>query len=375
MLSKMGNSQGTAISESNNADYPEGVPQNFLTPPPGRRYVRSFLFSRHVNAPFARIHLIARTILVLCLSGTLLRSINTTQPDPVGAAILFLGALLILALSGVRPGIARLYFLLTLPALLALFITWIVFNPVPGKVTLLRLPIYSGQLVIGLAVWQAILVVIVAAYFLWTRKLFLGIIAGIAAAIVLTRWIALPVWNIAQITFFHPLTLLVSDRGLLVAVTKVIGYAGMIIVTIALVTTARDVELIGALRQLHCPQPAIFFLSTVFRSLDLALSDYEIIRQAQLARAIAIRPRSFFRRLRDIASIAVPLVAIMIRRSSEIGDALLARGYTLGRPIEDFYESSRWRLVDWAILVLSIFLLYLALGPHPDVTSLLWRGV
>ena len=371
----MGNSQGTAISESDDADYPEGVPQNFLTPPPGRRYVRSFLFSRHVNAPFARVHLVARTVLVLCLSGALLRSISTTQPDLAGAAILFMGALLILALSGVRPGIARLYFLLTLPALLALFITWIVFNPVPGKVTLLQFPIYAGQLVIGLATWQAILVVIVAAYFLWTRKLFLGIIVGIAVAFVLARWIPLPAWNIAQVAFFHPLALLVSDQGLLIAVTKVIGYAGMIIVTIALVMTARDVELIGALRQLHCPQPAIFFLSTVFRSLDLALSDYEIIRQAQLARAIAVRPRSFFRRLRDIASIAVPLVAIMIRRSSEIGDALLARGYTLGRPMKEFYESSPWRLVDWAVLVSGFFLLYLALGPHPDLTTLLWKGI
>jgi energy-coupling factor transporter transmembrane protein EcfT len=152
------------------------------------------------------------------------------------------------------------------------------------------------------------------------------------------------------------------------------------IATIALVTTARDIELIGALRQLHCPQAAIFFLSTVFRSLDLALSDYETIRQALFARAITARPRSFIRRLRDVASLAVPLVAIMIRRSSEIGDALLARGYTLGSPkgqpagryMADFYESSPWRLVDWAVLVVSLLLLFFALGPHPEVTMLIW---
>ena len=71
----------------------------------------------------------------------------------------------------------------------------------------------------------------------------------------------------------------------------------------------------------------------------------------------------------------MPLVAIMIRRSSEIGDALLARGYTLGRPMKEFYESSPWRLVDWAVLVSGFFLLYLALGSHPDLTTLLWKGV
>ena len=128
-----------------------------------------------------------------------------------------------LALSGVSPGVARLYFLLTLPALLALFITWIVFNPVPGKVTLMQLPIYAGLLVIGLAPWQAILLVIVVGYFLWTRRLFLGIVVGIAIAFVFAQWVHLPELRIAQVAFFHPLALLVSDQGLLVAVTKTIA--------------------------------------------------------------------------------------------------------------------------------------------------------
>lgn len=344
-----------------------------LLPPPGRRYVRSFLFSRRIDAPFGRVHLIARAIFVLCLSGALLRTINTNQPDPLGAAILWLVALLVLVLSGVSPRVARLYFLLTLPAVLALFMTWIVFNPVPGPVTLLRLPVYSGQVTIGLASWQAIFVVIVGGYFAWTRKLFSGVIVGLLVAFTLTHWVSLPEWKLAQVAFFHPLTLLVSDRGLLVAVTKVIGYSGMILVTIALVMTARDTELIGAMRQLHVPQSISFFLSTVFRSLDLALSDYDTIRQAQLARAINARPRSFIRRLRDLASIAVPMVAMMIRRSSEIGDALLARGYTLGRASTDFYETSPWRLLDWAIVALSPGLLYFAVGPHPNTTTLVQR--
>jgi energy-coupling factor transporter transmembrane protein EcfT len=114
-------------------------------------------------------------------------------------------------------------------------------------------------------------------------------------------------------------------------------------------------------------------LSTVFRALDLALADYETIRQAQLARAINARPKSFFRLLRDLASIAVPLVAMMIRRSSEIGDALLARGYTLGRSSADFYETSPWRLIDWLILAFSLVLLYLAIGPHLNLTTLVQK--
>jgi energy-coupling factor transporter transmembrane protein EcfT len=183
----------------------------------------------------------------------------------------------------------------------------------------------------------------------------------------------LPEWPFAHVAFFHPLTVLISDRGLLIATTKVIGYSGMVLSTIALVVSARDAELIGTLRLLRLPQPLVFFLSTVFRALDLALSDYTTIHQAQIARAINARPRSIIRRLRDLGNIAVPMVAVMIRRSSEIGDALQSRGYTLQRAGVDFYEISPWRLIDWFVLAFSLCLLYMAIGPHIDLTALLQR--
>ena len=352
----------------------EKLPILPLLPPPGRRYVRSFLFARRIDAPFAQVHLIARVILALCLSAALLRTINTGQPDIVGASLLWCAALCVFLLSGISARVVRLYALLTLPSLLAIFVTWVIFNPIPGTVTLLRLPVYAGLLDIALAPWQGVLLILIGGYFLWTRRLLLGILVGILAAFMVAHWMSLPEWRLAQVAFFHPLTVLISDKGLLTAITKVIGYAGMVLATIALVVTARDVELIGALRQLHVPHMVIFFLATVFRSLDLALADYDTIHQAQVARAILARPRSFLRRLRDLASIAVPMVAMMIRRSSEIGDALLARGYTPGRPDKDFYETSPWRLIDWGVVVLSLCLLYLALMPHPTVTTLLWGG-
>ena len=344
------------------------MPQDFLTPPPERRYVRSFLFTRRVNAPFVQVHLLARIVLVLCLSGALLRTINTAQPDYVGGD----------SCSGWR----RCWYSCSAVSVQGWHVSiscsryrrwWPSLSPgsssiqSPAGLRWRGLTIYSGQLSIGLAPWQAVLIAIVALYFLWTRKLFLGIVVGIVVAFALAHWVALPALTLTEIHVFHPLTLLVSTRGLLVAGTKVIGYAGMIMVSIALVMTARDTELIGMLRQLRVPSTVIFFLSTVFRSLELALSDYETIHQAQLARAVAARPRSFIRRLRDLASIAVPMVALMIRRSSEMGDALLARGYTLGKASSDFYECAPWRLIDWGVVAVSLLFLYFALGMHPII--------
>lgn len=345
-----------------------------LQPLVGRRYVRSFLFSRRIDAPFAKVHLLARTVLIFCLSLVQLRAIDTIHPDLAGAILWWCVSLVLLLLSGISRRVAQFYFLITLPALLSLFITWLLFNPVVGHVVLLRFPLYGGRVYVGVALWQGVWLAIVGGYFLWTRKLALGLLIATGVAILMTRLFSVPSWTWAEVPFFHPLTILISDRGLLVACTKGIGYSGMVLTTIVLVATSRDVELIGVLRQLRLPQPIVFFFSTVFRSLDLAFSDFETIRQAQRARAIDARPRSFLRRLLDLASLAVPLVAVMIRRSSEIGDALTARGYTLSRSGTDFYETSPWRWIDWVVLAVSIGLLYVALWHYMNVTDLIgWR--
>ncbi len=348
------------------------LPDNlFLQPPPGQLYVRSFLFSRKIDARFARLHLLARVMFVLSLSSVLLRTIDTSRPDLVGATLLLVPALLLFLSSGMQKNVARLYLLLTLSPLLSLFITWALFNPVPGSIILLQFPVYSGQVAVGFAFWQLVWLAVVGLYYFLTRKLVSGILLATLAAFLFAHLLPYPEWTFLHLTFFHPLRVFVSDRGILIAGTKVIGYAGMIFATIALVVTSRDTELIGVLRQLHVPQTIIFFLSTVFRSLNLALADYNTIRQAQFSRAVSARPRSLFRRLSDLASLAVPLIATMIRRSSEIGDALLLRGYTLGKASADFYETSPWRIPDWAVVAVSLVFLLLAFVPHDTLTHVL----
>ena len=332
----------------------------FLQMPPGRRYVRSFLFSRRIDAPFARIHFAVRVLLILCLSGLQLHTINTASPDPLGAAVLLGISLLIFAMSGVSKRVAIFYAVLSIPAVLGLFMAWILFNPLPGRFTLFHFLLYPGYVNISFAVWQIIWLTIVGTYFAFTRRILTGIFGATLVVLILTHLVSLPEWTLVQISLYHPLTVFVSDGSLVVAISKVLGYTGMILCTIALVVTSRDAELIGTLRQLRVPQVVTFFLSTVFRALQLALSDFETIRLAQIARAINARPRSFFRQLIDIANIAVPMVAIMIRRSGEIGDAIIARGYTIDQRMMNFYETKTWTTFDWGMVALSLICLYLA---------------
>jgi energy-coupling factor transporter transmembrane protein EcfT len=331
----------------------------FLQMPPGRRYVRSFLFSRRIDAPFARIHFGVRVLLILCLSGLQLHTINTASPDPLGAGVLLGVSLLIFAMSGVSKRVAILYAVIFTPAVFSLFITWILFNPLPGRFTLFHFLLYPGHVNIGFAVWQIIWLLIVGTYFTFTRRILVGVLGATLVVLILTHAASLPEWTLVQISLYHPLTVSVSDSSLVVAISKVLGYTGMVLCTIALVITSRDAELIGTLRQFRVPQTIIFFLSTVFRALELALSDFETIRLAQIARAINARPRSFFRQLMDVATIAVPMVAIMIRRSGEMGDAIIARGYSIDQKMINFHETSRWTTLDGGMLVLSLICLSL----------------
>lgn len=348
---------------------PEIADQRFLQPPPGRRYVRSFLFSHRVDAPLSRLHLIARTLLVFCLSAALLRTMNTEHPDLISTILLSACGTLLFGLSGMHAQVIRLQLLLCIFPLLMFFLTWLFFHPTPGQ-PLAAWTLYDGTLPIGLALWQPLWLLLVVGIFYWKRSIITALLLASGITLLISLLLPLPVWTISEFALAQPWTLTITSGGLLLATTKVLGYLGMILATIALVVSSRDNELTGTLIQLRMPQPVIFFLSTVSRALNLALVDYETIYQAQIARAINARPRSLWQKIGDLVSISVPMVAVMLRRSSEIGDALLARGYRLNQVQTRFYETSPWRPIDWGILICCFVLLIVALGPYPNLTTL-----
>jgi energy-coupling factor transporter transmembrane protein EcfT len=50
---------------------------------------------------------------------------------------------------------------------------------------------------------------------------------------------------------------------------------------------------------------------------------------------------------------------------------LLARGFRLDQPNSEFYETLPWHGIDWLVLLISVLLLFFALGAHPTLTALL----
>jgi len=331
----------------------------------GKEFVRSFLFSVKIDSPLARLHVVTKLLVVLALSLVVVRFIRTDTPDPVGAILLIVLAFSGLYLSGVLRWVFRSYLLVLFPALFGMALTWVIFNPPnPGESILLRIPVYSGIISLGISLRSVIFVVFAVGWYVVRKGVFWGILGGLGLAAIVTALIGNPSLTLTEFGFFHPLAITVSESNIVIAVTKALGYGAMIFVSLMLVMTSRDIEVTGTMMQLHVPYVASFFVSTMLRSLSMALADYNTIRQAQIARGISLKKKNMLQVIADLAYMAVPLIATMLRRSSEVSDAVLIRGFSMQtRDPTEFHEIRPFTLADWIVLgicalfVVSIFVL------------------
>jgi len=318
------------------------------------RYVRTFLFSMRLGAPLNNLHVITKFLGILIVSFIAVKVMDEKNPDPILAGLLFVLALLTLFFGGVSRWLFRSYLVIIFPMFIFLFITWVAFQPLTGTHIYLSLPVYSGEINLGIKVSTLAFLITLVGHYLLTRKIALGLLVGLILAMLIARLTPNPGFVFATYSFWKPYSFILSDKNLLVASTKVLGYAAMVFMSLMLVMTTRDNELTAALRQLRTPYLARFFLSIVFRTLSLSLMDFETIRQAQIARGIRIRKISIFGMLRNMALMSVPLVATMLRRSTEIGDALQARGFSLSKPTKEYLEIQPLRFLDFAMLAILV---------------------
>jgi energy-coupling factor transporter transmembrane protein EcfT len=346
-----------------------GVPQAQVR---RREWVRSFLFWVRVDSPLAALHVLSKLFAVLAVSLVIFRFIDTQNPDPVGATLMILLGLVGLYLGGVLRWISRSYLIAMFPGLLGMALAWIFFNPSLGGEVLATIPLYSGVIMLGVSLRLLIAVAFAAVWYIWRKRLFWGIVGGALLAVAITAALGNPALRLAQVQIGGPVTLHISEQNLLVGFTKALGYGAMMLVSLTLVMTTRDIEVVGALRQLRVPYVASFFAATMLRSLSMALADYGTIRQAQHARGIALQRRNLFRRMADLAATAVPLTATMLRRAREVGDAALIRGFSMqSTDPTEFHEVRAFRAADWIVVLLCTALAIIVLGYGVNFTALL----
>jgi energy-coupling factor transporter transmembrane protein EcfT len=310
-----------------------------------------------IDSPLARLHIATKVLGVLLLSLILVHQMDMHDTDPAGAVALAALSLVALLMSGALAWLFRSYLFVIFPMLSMLFITWLIFNPDRGTQVYFERPLYDGTLTLAISGSLVALVLVPAITYRLARSFFWGLVGGLALALLLSGLKLNPRLVLAEVPFFQPISLIISDRNLVVAVTKVFGYATMVFLSLTLVMTTRDAETLGLMQQLRLPYSVSFFTSVMLRSLSMAVLDYGTIRQAQVARGVDVKRKGLLGRILDLARVSVPLIVTMIRRSTEVGDAVMARGMTRlsTRPVE-FHETRPIRPVDLALMVLFVAL-------------------
>jgi energy-coupling factor transporter transmembrane protein EcfT len=234
--------------------------------------------------------------------------------------------------------------------------------------------LWPGFLPIGLS--TIVLAGVFTAVFYKTRAIWLSLLAGMLlwwftimpsalSYSSIATWIRIPIG--ASYSFLLP------EASAYVGFAKAIGYAVLIYTSFLFLLTTRDVEIGGALRQLRVSFRKAFFVMLMFRNLNTILLDYDNIRMAQVARASNVIRTGILSRMKDLAYVSIPLVATMIRRSTEMGVALYARGFEASKGMTDYKETKRLSIVDFMIMaLLSAFLIYEVILGH-SITALFTR--
>ena len=158
---------------------------------------------------------------------------------------------------------------------------------------------------LGLSLRLIIFVAFAVGWYVWRKGIFWGLVGGVVASRSVTTVVGNPSITFAEIEAGQPIGISITTQNV-IGVTKALGYGAMMLVSMMLVMTSRDIEIIGAMRQFRVPYVASFFTSTMLRSLNMALFDYSTIRQAQLARGISLKKKNIFRKIADLAYMAVP---------------------------------------------------------------------
>ena len=342
-----------------------------------KKYVRTFIFSMRTGTPIEKLHVVTKVFMIVVLSTLTLYMfdipVSRGGPDFIGLGLLLVLVFSLLAISRTAKYLVNSYLVLSIPVILAQFFWWLFFSEsLPGaKMTFYLWPgffpigvstlVFVGTFVLVYFKTRSVTVSLAPAVLLW----WFTIMPSVLAHSSLATWIKFPLGG--TYSFSLP------QWSAYIGFAKALGYAILIYTSFLFLLTTRDVEIGGALRQLRVSFRKAFFVMLMFRNLNTILLDYESIRMAQIARASSVIRSGILSRMKDLAYVSIPLVATMIRRSTEMGVALYARGFEASKGMTNFKETKRLSGVDYAIMALLIaFLIYEVILGH-SITALFGR--
>ena len=116
-----------------------------------------------------------------------------------------------------------------------------------------------------------------------------------------------------------------------------------ILIIIFFLSTMRERDVIVGLRALKIPFTICYVAGLSLRSIGMSLVDFNTIREAEKARALNINELPFREKIKKFGLYIVPLVALAIRRSDEVSNALDSRGFKISGEGRTDYITTKYK--------------------------------
>jgi energy-coupling factor transport system permease protein len=264
-----------------------------------KKYVKTILFYAKTKSVFVNLNPVVKFLIFLIVSIAVIRAITESHPDLIFSMIVLLIVLIFFVESKTIKYLIHSYLVLLTIALIVLLVWWLFFNQVGNSV------LYQASL--------------------------------------------------------YTIKLKITTESLYVGLSKVFGYAAMAFLTLLMIMTTRDIDVVSGLSKIKLPFQIVFFISLIFRSLNIMADDLDSIRHAQYARSGKVESFKLLKKIKEFIALSIPLTASMIKRSVEMGAALEARGFSNAKKLSDSLDQRRFKFSDFIGLVLStvgIFTVY-----------------
>ncbi len=120
---------------------------------------------------------------------------------------------------------------------------------------------------------------------------------------------------------------LISWENVSWAITVYLRMFFAILVIIYFLSVARERDVILGLRWLRLPYVVSYMIGLAFRSIGLSIIDFHTIREAERARALDLKELPLTHKIKKFGLYIVPMVALALRRTDEVSNALDSRGF------------------------------------------------
>lgn len=121
--------------------------------------------------------------------------------------------------------------------------------------------------------------------------------------------------------------ILISWENISWAITVYLRMFFAILVIIYFLSVARERDVILGLRWLRLPYVVSYMIGLAFRSIGLSIIDFHTIREAEKARALDLKELPLTHKIKKFGLYIVPMVALALRRTDEVSNALDSRGF------------------------------------------------